>query len=372
MALCHLDGRIVEGNAALAQLLGYDSSELPGIDPWRMQAGDSEANLLLGDLVRGGRDSFISERTCRRKDGSEVCGRLAVSLARGSGRDPSFLIVLLEDATERHQLKQQLRQAEKMETIGRLSGGVAHDFNNLLTGFLLYCDLLLAKMPPGDPLRREVEEIRRAGEQGSALTHQILAFTRKQPRKPQPVALNLAVSSTRNLLRRLIGENIALEVTLDPVAGNVFADLSELRQVLLNLVLNARDALQEGGTIRIRTLATRFPKASEETEPPGAVCLIVEDNGCGMSAEARARLFEPFFTTKPAGEGSGMGLATVHCIVTEAEGKIEVASKPGQGTQIKVFFPVVNHKVSTLHDVADTWTFGKGNSLSPSTKGGPQ
>ena len=372
MALCHPDGCIAEGNAALAQLLGYDASELAGIDPWRMHAADSDTSIVLGELVGGERDSFISERPCRRKDGSEFRGRLAVSLARGSGRDPSFLIVLLEDATERHQLEQQLRQAEKMEIIGRLTGGVAHDFNNLLTGFLLYCDLLLAKMRPGDPLRREVEEIRAAGEQGSELTHQILAFSRKQPRKPQPVALNLAVSSTRNLLRRLIGENITLEVTLDPAAGNVFADLAELRQVLLNLVLNARDALKQGGTIHIRTRATCFPKASGIVGEgsPEAVCLIVEDNGCGMSAEARARMFEPFFTTKQAGEGSGMGLATVHRIVTESAGTIEVASEPRQGTQIKVFFPVSSHTVSTLPDAANMWTLSRANT--PSTKGGPQ
>jgi len=371
IALCHPDGHIAEGNAALAQLLGYDSSELPGIDPWRMHTDDSDTSIMLGDLVRGGRDSFITEKPCRRKDGSEFCGRLAVSLAPGSGRDPSFLIVLLEDGTERHQLEQQLRQAEKMEIIGRLTGGIAHDFNNLLTGFLLYCDLLLTKMPPSDPLRREVEEIRTAGEQGSALTHQILSFSRKQSRRPQPVALNLAVSSTRSLLRRLIGENITLQVTLDPAAGIIFADPSEVRQVLLNLVLNARDALKGGGTIHIQTLATCFPETSGAT-PPEAVCLIVEDNGCGMSAEARARLFEPFFTTKQPGEGTGMGLATVHRIVTEAAGTIDVASQPGQGTQIKVFFPVVNHTLSTLPDAANTWTLSKANSLSPSTKGVPQ
>jgi two-component system, cell cycle sensor histidine kinase and response regulator CckA len=367
MALCHLDGRIAKGNNALGRMLGCDSSQLPGTNPWRMRA-DSDATMLA-ELVQGKRDSFIVESLCRRSDGSEFPGRLSVSMIRES--DPSCLIVLLEDATERQQLEQRLRQAEKMEVVGRLAGGVAHDFNNLLTGFLLYCDLLLAKMPPGEPLRREVEEIRLAGEQGSGLTQQILAFARKQPHRPQPVALNPAVASAAGLLRRLIGENIMLEINLDPAVGSVFADLSELRQIVLNLALNARDALKVGGTIRIRTLAARFPETSATTGRPDAACLTVEDDGCGMSAEVRTRLFEPFFTTKQVGEGAGLGLGTVHRIVTEARGKIEVVSQPGHGTRINVFFPLVSNTIPALPDAPDPWKSGTRNSLSPA-KGDPR
>jgi two-component system, cell cycle sensor histidine kinase and response regulator CckA len=340
IALCHLDGRILEGNAALTRLLGYDQGELAGLDPWKFHEGDSHASELLGAMLRGGRDSFAVEKLCRRKDATEFWGRLTVSLACSSGRDSAFLIVLLEDSTERTRLEQQLRQAEKMEIVGRLTGGIAHDFNNLLTGFLLYCDLLLSKLAPGDPLRQHVEEIRQAGEQGSALTQQLLAFARKQAPRPRAIPLNLVVSSTENLLRRLIGEHIALTVSLDPTAGNVLADPPGLRQVLLNLALNARDALCPGGKIHIQTRASQFPASSQPCLPRPAVSLIVEDNGCGMTAEARAHLFEPFFTTKPTGQGAGMGLATVHRIVTEAGGQIEVASAPARGTRVEAFFPV--------------------------------
>ena len=381
IALCHLDGRILEGNSALARLLGYDQAELAGLDPWRFYEGDSSAASRLPDLLHGARESFAVEKHCRRKDTSEFWGHLTVSLARNAQHDPAFLIVLVEDATERTRLEQQLRQAEKMEIIGRLTGGIAHDFNNLLTAFLLYCDLLLSKLDPADPLRRHVEDIRQAGEQGSALTQQLLTFARKQAPNPRPIPLNLVVSSTENLLRRLIGEHIELIITLDPDAGTVFADPAQLRQILLNLALNARDALRQNGRIHIRTQPTRFsenPRICQEcglrygrttncpiqgenrpenvpatkaadssgTEAPlnlcprPAVSLTVEDNGGGMTHEALSHLFEPFFTTKRPGEGTGMGLATVHRIVTEADGLIGVSSEPGQGTRFEVFFPV--------------------------------
>ena len=382
IALCHFDGRILEGNSTLARLLGYEQRELAGLDPWKFHDGNSSAASRLADLLRGVRDSFAVEKNCRRKDASEFNGRLTVSLARNTQHDPAFLIVLLEDITERAQLEQQLRQAEKMEIIGRLTGGIAHDFNNLLTGFLLYCDLLLSKLDPADPLCRHVEDIRQAGEQGSALTKQLLAFARKQAPQPRPTALNLVVSSTETLLRRLIGEHIELVVALDPNAGEVFADSGQLRQVLLNLALNARDALTTGGKITVRTGQTRFSEnprvcqacgrimkcriqrgndlesradsADSDNAPDTAelrsacarpaVSLIVEDNGCGMTSETRAHLFEPLFTTKLTGKGTGMGLATVHRIVTELEGQIDVTSEPTRGTRVEVFLPA--HRAS--------------------------
>jgi len=359
IALCHFDGRILEGNSALARLLGYEQAELAGLDPWRFYEGDSSTTSRLPDLLHGARDSFAVEKHCRRKDASEFWGRLMVSLARNAQHDPAFLIVLLEDATERTRLEQQLRQAEKMEIIGRLTGGIAHDFNNLLTGFLLYCDLLLSKLDPADPLRPHVEEIRQAGEQGSALTQQLLTFARKQAPNPRPIPLNLVVSSTENLLRRLIGEHIELVIALDPAAGSVFADPAQLRQVLLNLALNARDALRPGGKIRVQTRAAEYPANAEASTPRPAVCLLVEDNGCGMDPETRAHLFEPFFTTKRPGEGTGMGLATVHRIVSEAGGQIKVSTEPAHGTRIEIFFP--------MHDTALEPVASSASLLSQST-----
>src|SRR5712692_1472583 len=389
IGICQLDGRILEANPALSRMLGYNQEELTGTNARelyperRREVGPeiSDDNFppderLLADLLRGKRDSFEVEKRYRRKDGSELWGHLTVSLGRDDRREPAFLIAMLADATERKRVEEHLRQAEKMEVIGRLAGGIAHDFNNLLTGILLYCDLLTARLKSGawesgelDESRLEngrsersrlcqhVEEVRMAGEQGAALTHQLLAIARKQAAEPRPIPINEIVASMENLLRRLIGEQIelvvvldsALDSALDPAldsgAGRVLADPAQLRQILLNLVLNARDAMPHGGKIRLTTrsaeLPSDFPSKAEPLAARRAVSLIVKDTGCGMNAETRARLFEPFFTTKNPGEGTGLGLATVQRIVSEAGGMIEVESEPGRGTSIEVFFPAI-------------------------------
>ncbi len=426
IAICQFDGRILEANPALGRMLGYSPQELTGahagellpglhpefhpeigpeVDPADF-SGNANANSnahsnkrSLGELMRGERGLFEIEKRYERKDGSELWGHLTVSLGRDPRRQPAFLIAMLADATERKRAEEHLREAEKMEAIGRLAGGIAHDFNNLLTGILLYCDLLIAGLKnagledgksaaleniglentsrenirsgnndseingwqPGE-LCQHVEEVRLAGEQGAALTQQLLAIARKQAAEPRPVLINQVVASTKNLLQRLIGEQIELELVLDDAldgaldpaldprpdsaAGRVLADPAQLRQILLNLVLNARDAMPLGGKIRLSTRAAEFPRAETrgDAEPKcrcRAVALAVKDNGCGMDAETRARLFEPFFTTKNPGEGTGLGLATVERIVSEAGGRIEVESEPGRGTSIEVFFPAI-------------------------------
>ena len=380
IGICQLDGRILEANPALSRMLGYSQEELTGTNarelyPERRREVGREISddnfppdeRLLGELLRGERDSFEIEKRYRRKDGSELWGHLTVSLGRDDRREPAFLVAMLADATERKRVEEHLREAEKMEVIGRLAGGIAHDFNNLLTGILLYCDLLNARLKSDgweigelDESRLEngrsersrlcqhVEEVRLAGEQGAALTHQLLAIARKQAAEPRPVPINEIVASMENLLRRLIGEPIELIVMLDSAldsgAGRVLADPAQLRQILLNLVLNARDAMPHGGNIRLSTRAAEFPSALSKAEPGAArraVSLVVKDDGCGMNAETRARLFEPFFTTKNPGEGTGLGLATVQRIVSEAGGTIEVESEPGRGTSIEVFFPAI-------------------------------
>jgi two-component system, cell cycle sensor histidine kinase and response regulator CckA len=413
IAICQLDGRILEANPELGRMLGYIPQELteactgelfPGLHPplhrdphpetgREICPGNSSANdsspqqRSLGELMRGERGSFEIEKRYRRKDGSDLWGHLTVSLGRDARRQPAFLIAMLADATERKRLEEHLREAEKMEAIGRMAGSIAHDFNNLLTGILLYCDLLIAGLKSdgskSDSLKdsglenngwentglekngwernelcQHVEEVRLAGEQGAALTQQLLAIARKQAAEPRPILINEVVASTKNLLQRLIGEQIelvvvqdnALDSTLDPLphcgAGRVLADPAQLRQILLNLVLNARDALPLGGKITLTTRAAEFPGAETpgDVEPKGArraVALAVKDNGCGMDAETRARLFEPFFTTKNPGEGTGLGLVTVERIVSEAGGRIQVETEPGCGTSIEVFFPAI-------------------------------
>ena len=332
-----LDGRIIEANPALSKMLGYGAAELVGMHARELHPGDFQQDeVLLKELTLGVRDSFDLEKRYRRKDGTCLWGHLTVSLVRDSGGQPAFVIAMLEDTTERKRAEEQLRESEKMEVIGRLAGGIAHDFNNLLTGILLYCDLLLAGLDPKDQMRAHAEEIRMAGELGAALTQQLLSVARKQAPQPRPVQLNEVIASTENLLRRLIGEQIELQTILGPKPGAVLADPAQLRQVLLNLALNARDAMPNGGRITVRTQAKRMPGRNEP-----AASLTVSDSGCGMDAQTRARLFEPFFTTKKPGHGTGLGLATVQRIVKEAGGTIEVESETGRGTRIEVFLPAL-------------------------------
>ena len=337
IATCTLDGRIIETNPALSKMLGYSAQELTGMNARELHPGDFQQDeVFLRQLMQGERDSFELEKCYSRKDGSNLWGHLRVSLVRDSSGAPAFLVAMVEDTTARKRAEEQLRQAEKMEVIGRLAGGIAHDFNNLLTGILLYCDLLVHELDPGNRLRQHVVEIRMAGEQGAALTQQLLALARKDVPQPRPILLNDVVASTENLLRRLIGEHIELVTIPGPNLRPVLADLTELRQVILNLALNARDAMPHGGRITIRTHSNTLPG---DAQP--AVSLVVEDTGCGMDAPTRARLFEPFFTTKQPGHGTGLGLATVQRIVKEAGGVIAVESEPGHGTQIEILLPAM-------------------------------
>jgi two-component system, cell cycle sensor histidine kinase and response regulator CckA len=337
ISICNLDGHMLECNPAVTKMLGYSREELVGMHPRELHPGDFEQDeILIAEMMSGARDSLELDKRFRCKNGSYIWGHLTVSTVRAADHEPKFLIAMLEDTTERRRVEEQLREAEKMEVIGRLAGGVAHDFNNLLTGILLYCDLLSSAMDPDSRLRQHVEEVRMAGEQGAALTQQLLAMARKQVPQPRPILVNEVVASTENLLRRLVGEQIELVTLLGAGLGKVLADQAQLRQVLLNLVLNARDAMPHGGRITVRTEATDFPGGRQPS-----VSLSVEDTGCGMDAATRARLFEPFFTTKQPGRGTGLGLATVRRIVDESRGVIQVASEPGHGSRIEVFLPMI-------------------------------
>ena len=387
IGICTLAGLIVEVNAEFASMLGFAAEELInanilGLDPVycildlpgkpRKFANEhAEASTddhstddrlqderLLGELLGGKRTSIAREKRYRRKDGSDLWGRLTVSLGRNLRSEPAFLIALLSDATECKKVEEHLREAEQMEIIGRLAGGIAHDFNNLLTGIMLYCDLLRAGLEnnptsefpetiaENDSMReirelsQHVEEMRLASEQGAALTQQLLAMARRRTTAPIPVSLNEVVVSTKNLLRRLIGENIELLTDLDANCGAVIADPGQLRQILLNVVLNARDAMPRGGTIslstRLATLPAKDPAAGDHSLRPAAA-LLVKDNGSGMDAVTQSRIFEPLFTTKK--HGTGLGLMTVQRIISENGGTIKVVSAPGCGTSVEMFFP---------------------------------
>jgi signal transduction histidine kinase len=279
-----------------------------------------QTELLLRDLLHSRRDSF----------GVEARGADALLIA-----EPTNDTVPAEESHV---------QTQRWEAVGRLAGGVVHDFNNLLTGLMLYCDLLLSSLDARDRRRRYAEEIRSAIVQASSLVRQLLVFARPQATPVRSLCLNEISQAMRDLLTRLIGENIALELHLDPELGLVKIDQAQAEQILLNLILNARDALPNGGRIKIETSNCKFQPVAGTIAPgsPNAfpcVLLVVSDNGHGMDAETRQRLFEPFFTTKNAGQGTGLGLTTVRSIVTTNRGLIHFESEPGGGTRVMILLP---------------------------------
>jgi signal transduction histidine kinase len=247
----------------------------------------------------------------------------------------------------------QLRQAQKMEAVGRLAGGVAHDFNNLLTVIRGYSELLLGRLGPTDAMRKDMEEIKKAADRASGLTRQLLAFSRRQFIAAKVVDLNALVANMDGMLRRLIGEDIVeLCAELDPSTGAIKADPGQVEQVIMNLVVNARDAMPTGGRLTIETRNVTIGKAvhldAVGVAPGSYVLLVVRDNGHGMDAETQSHLFEPFFTTKEKGKGTGLGLTTVYGIVKQSGGSITVESAPGRGTTFRVYFPRVEQEVSGL------------------------
>jgi two-component system, cell cycle sensor histidine kinase and response regulator CckA len=264
---------------------------------------------------------------------------------------PTGVLVLSIDTTAARTVEAQLHEAGKLEAIGRLAGGVAHDFNNLLTVIGGYSDLVLSGMSPEDPFRHELEEIHRASERATALTQQLLAFSRRQMLELRVLDLNEVVSRMDTLLRRLIGADVDLVTRVNPDAGNVVADPSQLEQIIMNLAVNARDAMPNGGKLTIQTdnveLDDAYARTHVDATPGPHVMLAVSDTGTGMDSDTKSRIFEPFFTTKELGKGTGLGLATVYGIVKQSGGNIWVYSEPGRGTTIKVYLPLVVEPASS-------------------------
>ena len=329
-----LDGRILDCNEALAHIFGYERpEELMGRPAADLYIDPAQRGVFL-DRIRAERTLIGFETTLRKKDGSPVSILENVTLLGPETGESGTLEGTMIDITERKRLEEQFRQAQKMEAIGRLAGGVAHDFNNILTAILGYSDLLGASLSASNPLREEVEEIRKAAERAAALTRQLLAFGRRQVLILEVLDLNLLVREMERMLRRVIGEDIEIRTRYDPELGRVRADRGQLEQVLINLIINARDAMPSGGTITIET-----GNAELDGHHLPAVMLAVGDTGCGMDAETRAHIFEPFYTTKEKGKGTGLGLATVYGIVEQSGGHVRVSSEPGRGATFRVFLP---------------------------------
>jgi len=337
-----------------AELLGYLPEEWAGNPDLFLEIlhPDDRARVVraMEQIRSSGRDQVIEYRVVA-ADGRIVWLRDGGTVLRDEAGNPCLLQGYLLDISEqkegeleRSRLEEQLRQTTKMEAVGRLAGGIAHDFNNLLTAIQGYGELALSRLEPGDPQRWELEEIQRAAERAAALTRQLLTFGRRGLLQPQAVDVNAVVSDVEMMLRRLIGEDVELVTDLDPGLGTVRADAGHVEQVLMNLAVNARDAMRDGGRLEIATRSVdRAPEriARELDLAPGPyVVVAVSDTGCGMSPETQERIFEPFFTTKGAGEGTGLGPATVYGIVRQSGGHIAVESAPGKGSTFRIWLPV--------------------------------
>ncbi len=259
-------------------------------------------------------------------------------------------VVINEDVTDVLRLEDQFRQAQKMEAVGHLAGGVVHDFNNLLTIINGYSEIIQTTLPADSPVQKLVREIDQAGERAASLTRQLLAFSRKQVLEPKVLNLNAVVSDTAKILQRLIGEDIELSTVLEPALGLVKVDPGQIEQVLMNLAVNARDAMPQGGKLALETanadLDAAYTQANPELLPGPYVMVSVSDTGIGMDQATKAHIFEPFFTTKDPGKGTGLGLATVFGIVKQSNGHIAVASEPGRGATFKIYLPVVAEAIS--------------------------
>jgi len=330
-------------NQAACRHYGYSGEEFLRMTIQDIHPPEDVPSLLqrLGSEPEEHQESGVWRH--RKKDGTVFEVEITSHPLLFGGHNAQLILAL--DVTERRHLEAQLRQSQKLEAVGTLAGGVAHDFNNLLTTILGYSELVLQQLDADSPLREEVGEIQRAGERAAGLTHQLLAFSRKQVLAPVVLDLNTAVADMEKMLQRLIGEDVSLAAVLDPNLWCVRADPGQIEQVIVNLVVNARDAMPRGGKVTIETrnidLDDSYVRAHAYVRPGEHVCLSVSDTGTGMDAETRSRIFEPFFTTKGPAKGTGLGLSTVYGIVKQSGGSIEVYTEPGRGTSFKVYLPRV-------------------------------
>jgi two-component system, cell cycle sensor histidine kinase and response regulator CckA len=345
-ALVSPDGRVQRANTAYCGMMGRSEADLQNLTFLDLtHPEDRKMSAEAAQALRAGAvDGIDLEKRYVRPDGTFVWGAVSVRQIKDAAGQMLWTMPVVVDVTERRRLEQQLRQSQKMEAVGQLAGGVAHDFNNLLTTILGYAELALAGAGDNEEIAADLRQIEQAGQRAANLTRQLLAFSRKQVLELEVVDVDHAIERLQGLVRPLIGEDIDLRLQRSPAPALVRADATQLEQVALNLIVNARDAMPHGGTILIRTAVVSLRHKDAPDHPDVAdgdyVQLIIEDTGCGMDEEVRRRLFEPFFTTKPPGKGSGLGLAVVYGIVKQMEGFIWVYSEPGRGTTVKVYFPL--------------------------------
>ena len=339
--------QITYASASFCEMVGLSAQELIGAHapfPFWPSEVSAERTAMLSKILRTRNIPADSETEYVHRDGTRLDVLIAAALFDSDSGVQCVGVVY--DVSERKRLADQLRQSQKMEAIGRLAGGVAHDFNNLLTAILGYSGLLLDQIPPTHPFHGDIEQIRHAGESAAALTGQLLAFSRRQILKPEVLNLNAVITDLTKLLRRTIGEDVNLETRLAPAVGSVRADRGQIEQVLMNLAVNARDAMPKGGSLIIDTARADLVASirhGRSTIPPGRYARVtVMDTGSGMTPEVLNHMFEPFFTTKPRGKGTGLGLPTVYGIVSQSGGHIAVESEAGAGSIFFVYLPLTD------------------------------
>jgi len=335
-------GLVVWFNPAAEWILGHSAERAIG-NPVKSVFGPRQYAAYEEYLVNRlqSEQNRIVETCAERSDGIELPVDMAITEVTQGGNP--LLVVVVRDIFERRKLEEQFRQSQKMEAIGRLAGGIAHDFNNLMQAIIGYTNLLLRRMAPSEPHRETISQIEESANRAASLTGQLLAFSRKQVLQPKVLSLTSVVADMHKLLQRLIGENIRLVKRHIGEDGYVRADPGQMSQLVMNLAINARDAMPQGGTLTIETSTKehleRQDGFSSDFEAGAYVCLTISDTGCGMSAEVKSHLFEPFFTTKEVGKGTGLGLSIVYGAVKQCGGQIVVVSEPGRGTSFRIFLP---------------------------------
>jgi len=351
IAVVDSNGKRVYNSPSYHRILGYALDELEATSSFEQVHPDDRQIVVdaAADARRTGVGRRIEYRM-RHKDGSWVFLESTASPVVNAKGEVENLVIVNRDISERRRLEEQLRQSQKMDAIGRLSGGVAHDFNNLLGVIIGYAEILQERIPETDSMRAPVDQIIKAGSRASSLTKQLLAFSRQQVLEPKVLVLNAVVSDTEKMLRRLIGEDIELLTSLDPALGKIRADQGQIEQVIMNLVVNARDAMPEGGRLVIETanfeIDDKFARRYAYPVLPGSyILLTVSDNGIGMDTATQQRIFEPFFTTKEKGKGTGLGLSLVYGVVKQSGGYIDVVSTRGKGTTFNIYLPRVGQNV---------------------------
>jgi PAS domain S-box-containing protein len=345
------EGRIVDANAAFLKMVGYTREEVIGRTARELNIWSEahRSNLKHQQLVNQD-PAKLFEALFQAGSGETKLVQFATE--RIQLHDVPCVLAIVHDVTEARRLEEQLRRAQKMEAMGRLAGGIAHDFNNLLSVIIGYCDLSQGHLRNEHPVAQHIEQIKKAGERAASLTRQLLAFSRQQVLHPRILNLNAVVESTNKMLLRLIGEDVSLVFKPEESLNSVRVDLGQIEQVLMNLAVNARDAMPEGGKIVIETanihLDETYSQIHEVIKPGPYVMLSVSDTGVGMDQATLSRVFEPFFTTKEPSRGTGLGLSTVYGIVKQSNGYIWVYSEPFRGTAVKIYFPSVDQPAESL------------------------